>query len=449
MVSRPLLKWSFTGFFAGYVIVHPAFMGLGHLMHQENLYADHTFWGMLVASFSGQMLPWGLTIASGCGLIGYLLKKNRLNENLLKKSKAELENRVNERTRELAKANQDLKAEIVEHKKAEDEIHYLAYYDSLTTLPNQHFFKDFLKKSIAYANRYNQKFAVFLLDLDDFNRINNTFGHKIGDNCLKMIAGKLATIFRNSDHLARIDPTETTIARMGGDEFIVLLHKMDEGWNAAYVARRVLDEISKAHEVDGHEVFINASVGISLYPDNGKDADVIIKNADMALFNAKKCGKNSYQFYSESMNEKTLKVITIENNLRRAIENQEFMLHYQPKADTATMKPAGLEALIRWQPNGEDFISPGEFIPLAEKNGMIVPIGNFVLNAACVQNKQWQDAGLEKTRIAVNVSGVQFGQDNFVENVLKILKNTGVSPEYLELEITETTIMVKDRKSVV
>jgi EAL domain-containing protein (putative c-di-GMP-specific phosphodiesterase class I) len=193
--------------------------------------------------------------------------------------------------------------------------------------------------------------------------------------------------------------------------------------------------------LDGRELFITASIGIAVYPDNGKNVEDLIKNADTALYHAKKRGKNNFQFYSKSMNETALELLTLETNLRKAIERQELLLYYQPKVDIATRKVIGMEALIRWKTQEGGLISPAKFIPLAEKNGLIVPIGKFVLQTACFQNKTWQEAGLKKINVAVNVSGFQFGQKDFVENVLAALDEAGLDPQFLELEITETTIM--------
>lgn len=336
----------------------------------------------------------------------------------------------------------------IERKKAEDQIHFLAYYDSLTGLPNRYFFRELLKEAIEYATRYKRSFAVAIIDLDDFNRINESLGHNFGDELLKIVSSRLLNILRSSDYVARIYDDEEPIARMGGDEFIVLIQELDSVLNASHVARRILDELSQPYELVGREVFITTSIGIALFPDDGEDVENLIKNADTALYHSKKKGKNHFRFYTKSMNETAIELLTLETDLHRAIERQEFLLYYQPKVDLSTRKIIGMEALIRWKTPEGDLISPGKFIPLAEANGLIVPIGKFVLQTACLQNKMWQEAYTEKISVAINVSGLQFGQKDFVQDVITALKSTNLDPQYLELEITETTIMTDPERAV-
>ncbi|HJX34664.1 MAG TPA: EAL domain-containing protein [Desulfatiglandales bacterium] len=336
----------------------------------------------------------------------------------------------------------------IERKKAEDKIHYLAYYDSLTGLPNRYLFREFLKRSIEYANRYKHSYAVALIDLDDFSRINDTLGHDVGDELLKVVSSRLIKALRSSDYVARIYDEEEPIARMGGDEFIVLLQEINSAVNASTVARRILNSLSQAYELGGREIFVTASIGIAIYPDNGKDVENLIKNVDTALYHAKKMGKNNFQFYSKSMNEASLELFTLETNLRRAIERRELMLYYQPKVDITTRKIVGMEALIRWKTPEGSLISPAKFIPLAEKNGLILPIGKFVMQTACIQNKIWQESCPEKLCVAINVSGLQFGQKYFVQDVLTALEDADLDPQYLDLEITETIIMIDPERAV-
>lgn len=336
----------------------------------------------------------------------------------------------------------------IEQKKAEDKIHYLAYYDSLTSLPNRYFFRELLTKSIEYANRYKHSYAIALIDLDGFSRINDTLGHDVGDELLKVVSSRLLKTLRSSDYVARIYDEEEPIARMGGDEFIVLLQEINNVVKSSTVARRILNELSQAYELGGREIFVTASIGIAIYPDNGEDVENLIKNADTALYHAKKMGRNNFQFYSKSMNETALELLTLETNLRRAIERQELLLYYQPKVDITTRKIIGMEALIRWRTPEGSLISPAKFIPLAEENGLIVPIGKFVLQNACLQNKMWQEASPEKVSVAINVSGLQFGQKYFVQDVLTALEDANLDPQYLDLEITETTIMIDPERAV-
>lgn len=336
----------------------------------------------------------------------------------------------------------------IERKKTEVQIHFLAYYDNLTNLPNRYYFKEFLKNTIKYANRHKNTFAVVLIDLDDFNRINDTLGHNIGDEILKCVSSRVLNTFRGSDYVARISEEDASIARMGGDEFIVLLRDIGDVETISHVMRRLTKELSCPYELEGRDVFITASMGISVYPEDGEDVDNLIKNADTALYHAKGGGKNNFQFYSKSMNEAALESLTMETNLRRALERQELLLYYQPKMDFLTGQITGMEALIRWKQSDGNLISPAKFIPFAETSGLIVPIGAFVLRTACLQNKLWQEAGLKKISVAVNLSGLQFGQKDFVKDIFTALEDSDLDPRYLELEITETTIMKNPERAV-
>jgi diguanylate cyclase (GGDEF)-like protein len=611
--SKFLFKWFLIYTLIGYFIIHPVFMGIGHFMHQGNLYTLHSLYDFVLNSFSFKMMPWGIIIALACGIIGYLYQNLRLNEDLLQNAKMDLERKVEIRTTKLSKANQELTREIfqrkkaeaglinkarlstlgaeigsalvqreglesllqlctesivknldaafariwtlnekenqlelmasagmythkngnhcsipvgkfkigrialekkphltnkvigdsqisdqewakreemiafaghplvvsdrlvgvlamfskkalreadlkalasisdeialgIERKKAEDKIHFLAYYDDLTGLPNRSFFKKLLERKIEDAERYRQTCSIVIIDLNDFSRINDTFGHSIGDEFLKTVCSRLLNTLRSSDNVARM--FEGRIARMGGDEFIVLLQGLDSFLDASRVAHRILNGLSRVYEMGGHELFITASIGIASFPDDGKNADDLIKNADTALNYAKKSGKNNFQFYSKPMNDASLELLAMETSLRQAIKNKEFLLYYQPKIDLTTRKIIGMEALVRWKTKKGELISPANFIPLAEENGLIVPIDKFVMQTGCLQNKIWQRACKEKIGVAINVSGAQFGQENFVKEVLTILKNTDLDPQYLELEITETTIMTNPKRAV-
>ena len=336
----------------------------------------------------------------------------------------------------------------IERKKSEDRVHLLAFYDSLTDLPNRHFFYEFIKKTIQYANRQRQSFALMLIDLDNFGRINKSLGHNIGDECLKIVSARLSAVLRKSDCVARGPEEESHIIRMGGDHFTVLLHDINNICKAGPIAKRMLNELSGVYNLEGHEVYLTASIGIAMYPDDGNDVDILFKNVEAALDSVKKKGKNNFGFYSDSMNKTAIALLDLETDLRKAIDRQEFLLFYQPKIDLNTRKIVGMEALVRWRKADGKLIPPAEFIPLAETNGLIIPIDNFVLETACHQNKKWQEAGMKEIGVAVNVSGVQFGQKDFVQTVLSALKKTGLNPRHLELEITETTIMVDPERAI-
>jgi predicted signal transduction protein with EAL and GGDEF domain len=254
---------------------------------------------------------------------------------------------------------------------------------------------------------------------------------------------------RKSDFIARSeeDELENVVARLGGDEFIVLLNEIAHSQDASRVARRILKELARPFTLAGHEVFVTASIGIALYPLDGSDAENLLKNADVAMYHAKNQGRNNYQFYTKSMNATSLQRLDLENDLRKALDRNEFLLYYQPTVDVQTGAIIGAEALVRWKHPEKGLISPVEFIPLAEETGLIVPIGEWVLRTACIQNKAWQDAGNKPLRMSVNLSGRQFDQEGLIEVVANALHDSGFDPRYLELEITESTIMKNPEKA--
>lgn len=338
---------------------------------------------------------------------------------------------------------QGIVRDITDRKRAVEQIVYMAYHDPLTNLPNRHLMKDRLQQMLSSAKQYNRIVAVLFLDLDNFKRINDTLGHDQGDKLLRNVADRLQEYIRNSDSLVRIDSMQDDIkiARLGGDEFTILLTEISEVKDAARVARRILDLFNDPFIIQSHEVFITTSIGISVYPYDGMAVDTLLKHADTAMYHAKDQGKNNYQFYRESMNITTLERLDLENRLRKALEKKEFMLHYQPLYDTKTRKIIGMEALVRWIDPDKGMIFPMMFIPAAEETGLIIPIGEWILETACAQNKEWQDEGLSPIRMSVNISSMQFTHKKFVKNVGKILKETGLEPKYLELELTESILM--------
>ncbi len=330
-----------------------------------------------------------------------------------------------------------------EHKKAQERICFLAYHDSLTGLPNKDFFKELLVRTIEHSKRYNQTFAIAYIDLDDFERICDTLGHDAGNKLLQAFAHRLLGTIRTSDDIARISGKAIEdIARTGEDEFIILLRDLASPQDASRVADRVLTSLSSPFTVKGQEIFLTAGIGISAYPHDGQDADSLMENAVSAMYSAKCSGnKNSCQYYTKAMNEAALKRLTMENDLHKALEKNEFLLYYQPQIDLKTGETSGMEALLRWGHPSAGLTMPSEFIPLAETSGLIVPIGKYVLQEACSQNKKWQEAGLKTISVAVNISGRQFDQRDLTKVVFDALKDTGLEPRYLEIEITEGTIM--------
>src|SRR5712691_10656521 len=340
--------------------------------------------------------------------------------------------------------------DITERRQTEEKVRQLAYFDSLTGLANRECFKEHLAQAIALARHYHRQLAILFLDLDNFKRINDTLGHNVGDLLLKAVAARLRACVRASDAVTRLETVDSNeqVARLGGDEFTLLLSEVGSSEDAAQVARRILDTVSQPLTVGGHEVFITPSMGIAMFPQDGEDVESLLKHADMAMYYAKHCGKNLYKFYTESMKDTAIRRLTVENDLRKAIERRELTLHYQPQIDLTNGQICGAEALLRWHNADLGPVSPAEFIPLAEETGLILPIGEWVLRTACAQAKAWQDAGLSLPRMAVNISVLQFVQTGFTDLVTQILNETGLSPHALELEITEGLLM-KDAEGAI
>jgi diguanylate cyclase (GGDEF)-like protein/PAS domain S-box-containing protein len=306
-----------------------------------------------------------------------------------------------------------------------------AQHDFLTGLPNRMLLNDRVNQAIALAPRHTKKVAVLFLDLDGFKHINDSLGHPVGDKLLQSIAKRLVNCVRAAD----------TVSRQGGDEFVVLLSEVEQAEDAAITARRMLQAVAEAHDVDHHDLHVTTSIGLSIYPDDGLDAETLIKNADTAMYQAKENGRQSYQFFRPAMNVRAVERQSIEESLRRALEREEFSLHYQPKISLKTGEITGAEALVRWTHSTRGPVSPAQFIPVAEDCGLIVPIGNWVLREACTQARAWLDAGLPLGSIAVNISAMEFRHEHFLEGVFATLELTGLDPERLELELTESVLM--------
>jgi diguanylate cyclase (GGDEF)-like protein len=324
----------------------------------------------------------------------------------------------------------------------------LALYDSLTGLPNRRKYHERLEKAIARAEWTGELVANCFIDLDGFKHVNDTLGHRAGDQLLMQVARRLLGVVRPGDWVGRptvdANAADVPVSRLGGDEFTLILSGKEIDQNVSRVARRVLEALNKPFSIDGQEVRVTASIGIAVYPNDGQDVDSLLRNADIAMYSAKKQGRNGYQFYSSSMNEEAEHKIELERRLRRAIANEEFILHFQPVRETATGETRAAEALIRWRDPDLGLISPDDFIPVAEDTGLIIAIGSWVLRAACEQARRWQTDGFKPLRIAVNVSGHQLRKQDFVREVEATLRETGLSPHDLELEITESTIMQED-----
>ena len=332
-----------------------------------------------------------------------------------------------------------------------DENRSLALYDSLTGLPNRRKYHERLDKAVSRADTTGELVANCFIDLDGFKRVNDSMGHRAGDQLLREVALRILGVVRPGDWVTRpsIDRADgdVPVSRLGGDEFTLILTGMGVDQDAGRVARRVLEVLRKPFTLDGQEIQVTASIGIAIYPTDASDVDGLLRNADTAMYSAKEQGRNRYQYYSSSMNEEAERKLALERRLRRAIADEEFTLCFQPIRETKTGETRAAEALIRWQDPEFGLIAPDDFIPVAEDTGLIVAIGSWVLRAACEQSRRWQEEGFRRVRIAVNVSGHQIRQQDFVEKVATALAETGLSPEDLEIEITESTIMQQDEET--
>ncbi len=328
--------------------------------------------------------------------------------------------------------------DLSQNKQTQDKLNHLAYHDALTDLPNQVLFKDRLKQAIALSHRNDQMQAVMLLNIDRFKTINDSLGYTAGDRLLQSVAQRLSSCVRESD----------TVARFGADEFAILLTQITRAQDAANVARAIKHSLDQAFLFDDQEIFVSSSIGISLYPPDGRDTAGLLKTASVALDRAKVQGGNSYQFYTAGGTTRALKQLMLESNLRPGLERSEFFVQYQPQVSIRDFHLVGMEALVRWQHPSLGLLYPSEFITLAEESGMIVLLGDWILRTGCAQNKAWQDAGLTPMRLSVNFSARQFQQPTFIADINQILKDTNLDPRWLELELTESSIMKDPEEAI-
>ena len=312
-----------------------------------------------------------------------------------------------------------------------EKIQYLAHHDPVTSLPNRFSLMTRLSQALELAKRFNSRLAVIFIDLDRFKNVNDSLGHHMGDRLLSQVAGRLIESIRSAD----------IVARLGGDEFVVVLPLIRTNVAAAHAVRKIQLFLSKSYAVDGHDLSVTPSIGISVFPDDGETVEELMKNADLAMYHAKSGGRNNYQFFTQEMNLTVRARLVLESDLRGAVEREEFVLHYQPQIDTATGRVVGVEALIRWQHPLRGLVSPDSFIPITEETGLIISIGEFVLKTACRQLAEWQSQGLPRFRVAVNLSMRQFKQSNLPALLAEILARTGIESRLLELEITESSAM--------
>lgn len=314
---------------------------------------------------------------------------------------------------------------------AKDQLDHLAHHDVLTDLPNRLLLQDRLSQAIEVASRQGRQLALMYMDLDRFKHINDSLGHAVGDHLLQLVAKRLVECVRQSD----------TVSRQGGDEFVLLLPLIEHAEDAALAAEKMLAALTAPHRVDGHDLHVSVSIGISIYPDDGRDAQALIKCADTAMYCAKESGGDNYKFFEPEMNARAVQRQTVEASLRRALEAQEFVLHYQPKINLESGAIVGVEALIRWQHPERGLLWPAEFVPIAEDCGLILPIGRWVLREACRQGQAWRLDGLPPITVAVNTSALEFRAKDFLNNLRTTLAETGLAPRYLELELTESVLM--------
>lgn len=307
----------------------------------------------------------------------------------------------------------------------------LAYYDTLTSLPNRTLFEDRLAQAVALAQRADKKVAVLFIAPDQLKKVNDTLGHRAGDQLMQQVAVRLRGCVNDTD----------TVARFGGDQFVLVLPEIESSKDVVDVITSIQKALNPSFKLDRQELFATASVGVSFFPEDGHDGSSLVKNAGAALYRAKKSGGNEYRFYTADMHAKASKRFELETSLRHAIDNEEFLLHYQPRVAINGLEIVGLEALVRWHHPKLGLVPPGDFIPLAEETGLILPIGEWVLREACRQNREWQDQGFSRMRIGVNISARQFQQQHLSETVVRILEESNLEPRFLELELTESSIM--------
>ena len=328
--------------------------------------------------------------------------------------------------------------DVTELRQARQQVEFLAHHDALTRLPNRILARDRFEQSVALAARDGRKVALLFLDLDNFKTINDSLGHQAGDHLLQQVVARLQGVVRSSD----------TISRQGGDEFLVILTGLADENGADQVARNLIERLQPAIPVDGHSLHTSVSIGISVYPDDGHEFDTLLKKADLAMYSAKEAGRATYRFYTEEMNQHAFERLDLQNRLRVGLERQEFQLHYQPQVELETGRLLGVEALLRWHNADLGLVAPGKFIPIAEDSGLILPLGAWVLREACRQARAWQDELGLRIPVAVNLSALQFRRGALVETLEAVLAETGLAPDLLELELTES-ILLHDTETVV
>ena len=375
--------------------------------------------------------------------------KPQVYEHILEELGIHLETRFVRRSRDSVLA---IVRDISQRKSSEARIFNLAYYDELTELPNRQLFSQSLERTIAAAERDSQKFAVLFVDLDRFKRINDTLGHSVGDELLKVVARRLEKCTRASDSVARMDSTGDTgikLARLGGDEFVIKLYGVENEDSVSAIASRIITALTPPFTCAGHQFVVTPSIGIAMYPQDGKTGEELLMNADSAMYRAKYVGRNNYKFYSETMRTKSLHRLDLENQIRKAIDGDQFELHFQPKVDAQTWSLVGAEALLRWNHPERGYIPPDEFISVAEETGLIVPTGKWVLREACRQVLAWSSLPTGAIPVSVNISSHQFNTGGLIEDVFDAIAAAGIDASLLELEITESVLLQDAEQTLV
>ncbi len=359
------------------------------------------------------------------------ISQRKATEEALRRAHDEMEQRVRDRTLDLANANARLHAEVEERQQAEERVRHMANHDALTGLPNRRLLHDRLRQAIALAHRRRNKVAVMFIDLDRFKNINDSLGHVSGDALLQQVGKRISTELREGD----------TVARLGGDEFVIVLPELGDANDAAIVAHKLTGAFVAPFAIAGVEVHISPSIGIAIYPDDGTDPETLTRNADTAMYHAKDMGRNNHQFFTDQMNVAAAQRFALENKLHSALDRDELRLHYQPRIAIDTRRACGFEALLRWHDPDQGMIAPSSFIPVAEDSSLIVPIGKWVLREVCRQHMAWRAAGYAPLPIAVNLSPREFRQPDLVDSVARALADSGMEARYLTLEITEGSLM--------
>jgi predicted signal transduction protein with EAL and GGDEF domain len=433
--------------------LHPELFLIGSLLEQELLAVSKGLSGLVTMIVAVTIIATGafMLVILQYLLVGPIEKlheaiKAICNGNLT----TPVEIRASDEIGELGQAFNEMQEHLHQ---ADAKARHLAYHDTLTGLPNRQMLNEHLTHALVHAKRQHNKMALLFLDLDNFKQINDTFGHHVGDKLLQQVAEQLQHCLREEDHIMRCRMESTAgspgaapiVARLGGDEFLIILTDLDAGFAAETVAKRIIKKLSKTVDLDQEQLSISTSIGITLFPDDGANADVLIKHADMAMYHAKKSGKNNYQFYSRSMQQTVAQKAAIETKLREALQREMLILHYQPQIHIRTGRIVGFEALLRWQDPELGWIPPATFIPVAEDTGLIVPISEWVLREACQQTKSWQTLfGTDGIFISVNVSGLHVSGTNLSKRIGEILEETELDPGNLDLELTETSLITAE-----